>query len=362
MHARFFFAALADQRYCKAPFLRHRRGRVPEMADNVMGARVRDLSPACVLFFLAPAIGELLSSSAPPSKFFNPPFFLVQAVLYGGGAIIVREITCRWNRGWPTVLALGAAYAIVEEGLMMKSFFDPLWKGLGPYGAYGRWLGVNWVWSLGLTIWHAVISISIPILLVNLIFPARRSMPWLSQRALGLLSVLFVEDVLYGALYFTQYRPPPVPYASAACAVVMLCLIARRLPRPTPRPGDAKPAHPFWFALTGFLTALGMLWIPHSLPSRGVHPLWVMAAIVGLVASAGWLILKMSGKGVAFPPSHQLAVATGVLLPYILLAPVWEFVAARSGNMTGMTAVAGLAVVFLFWIARRIRTRYKPSS
>jgi hypothetical protein len=29
-------------------------------------------SPAVVLFLLAPAIGKLLSSSMPPSKFFNP--------------------------------------------------------------------------------------------------------------------------------------------------------------------------------------------------------------------------------------------------------------------------------------------------
>ena len=332
------------------------------MADDAMSARMRNLSPAWVLLFLSPAVGELLSSSAPPAKFFNPFFFLIVTVLYGGGAIIVRELACRWNRGWPTVLALGAAYAIVEEGIMMKSFFDPLWKGLGPYGAYGRWLGVNWVWSLGLTLWHAVVSISIPILLVNLIFPARRSRPWLSRRSLALLSVLFVADVLFGALYLTQYRPPAMTCASAACAVVILCLIAPRLPRPTPRPGDAKPAHPFWFALTGFVAALGLLLIPNTLPSRSVHPIWAMAAIVGLVASAGWLILKMSRKGTAFPPSHQLAMASGVLTLYILLAPLWEFVAARGGNMTGMTVVAVLTAVFLFWIARRIRTPSGPSS
>lgn len=74
------------------------------------------ISPALVLFFLSPVIAELLSGSSPPAEFFNPFSFLLLAVLYGGGAIIARELTHRWGRGWPTLLVLSAAYGIVEEG------------------------------------------------------------------------------------------------------------------------------------------------------------------------------------------------------------------------------------------------------
>ncbi len=48
-------------------------------------------NPALVLFFLSPAIGELLSGSSPPAEFFSP-FLPVLAVLYGGGAILSREL------------------------------------------------------------------------------------------------------------------------------------------------------------------------------------------------------------------------------------------------------------------------------
>ncbi len=52
-------------------------------------------SPAIVLFFLSPAIGELLSGSSPPKEFFNPVTLLLLALLYGSGAILCRELTLR---------------------------------------------------------------------------------------------------------------------------------------------------------------------------------------------------------------------------------------------------------------------------
>lgn len=55
--------------------------------------------PAWALLFLSPVVGELLSGSAPPVEFFNPMSMLVLVVLYGGGAVIIRELAFRWNKG-----------------------------------------------------------------------------------------------------------------------------------------------------------------------------------------------------------------------------------------------------------------------
>ena len=46
---------------------------------------------------------------------------------------------------------------------MVKSWFDPHWVDLGIFGSYGRLAGVNWVWAAGLTIYHAIYSIGLPI-------------------------------------------------------------------------------------------------------------------------------------------------------------------------------------------------------
>jgi len=57
---------------------------------------MKKLWPPVVLFFLAPIIGELLSGSAPPAEFFSPVGLPVLTILYGGGAILIREIVIRW--------------------------------------------------------------------------------------------------------------------------------------------------------------------------------------------------------------------------------------------------------------------------
>jgi len=45
--------------------------------------------------------------------------------LYGSGALVIRELRVRWNKGIGTTLLLGSAYAMIEEGLMVASFFNP---------------------------------------------------------------------------------------------------------------------------------------------------------------------------------------------------------------------------------------------
>jgi hypothetical protein len=85
----------------------------------------KTLSPALVLFFLAPVIPELLTGSTPLANFLNPFGFALLVGLYGSGAVVARELTYRWGKGWPTLLSLGAAYGIIEEGLMVRSFFSP---------------------------------------------------------------------------------------------------------------------------------------------------------------------------------------------------------------------------------------------
>lgn len=67
--------------------------------------------------------GELFCGSSPPRRFFHPGTFLMLAVLYGGGALLAREYTLLWKKDWRSLLLLGVAYAIAEEGLRCKSLF-----------------------------------------------------------------------------------------------------------------------------------------------------------------------------------------------------------------------------------------------
>ncbi|NJD77367.1 MAG: hypothetical protein FIB08_09780 [Candidatus Methanoperedens sp.] len=315
------------------------------------------LSPALVLFFLSPMVGELLSGSSPPAEFFNPVVFLLLAALYGSGAIIARELTFRWGKGWATLLVLGAAYGIIEEGLMVKSFFDPGWIDLGILGSYGRWAGINWVWSLQLTIYHTVFSIAIPILLAGLMFPMRQSEPWVSTRTFRKLCILMVAVVIFGFLFITPYRPPLVHYLLTIIIVSGLIKLARRLPDTLFIPKNISVPSSRWFVVAGFLSTFSFFFISWSLPNTGLHPLLTILLVIGPVILVSLKVLKMSGNGAAWSKRHQLALASGALGFFILLAPLQELDKNRPDNTGGMTLVGIVAALFLIWMAGRVKEK-----
>jgi len=314
------------------------------------------LPPALALLFLSPVIGELLSGSAPPAEFFQPIGFVMLAVLYGGGAILARELTHRWDKSWPTLLVLGAAYGVAEEGLMCKSFFDPAWMDLGPLGSYGRWVGVNWVWAAELTMYHAVFSIAIPVMLVSLMFPMHCQRTWVSPRKLCGLFSLWLINGIFIFLFISPYRPPAFHYVTAIVVTIGLCMLARWLPRPMPicQERSKKVAHPIWFLLVGFVGTLALFFLVWVVPRTGIHPLLTMGLMVCLVTLVGWIVLRLSGSG-ALSQKYQLALSSGALGFFILLAPLQELDKNRTDNTKGMIFVGLAAAVFLLWIARRLK-------
>lgn len=320
------------------------------------------LPPAIVLFVLSPAIGELLSGSSPPVEFFSPFTFILLAALYGGGAILVRELTLSWRKGWLSVFALGAAYGIVEEGIMCKSFFDPNWPDLGPLGTYGRWLGVNWVWAQGLTVYHAVFSIAIPILLVELAYPNERDKPWVSMEWLRVVGLLFVLDVLFGFCCFPKpeapYYPPPFHIVATVAAVVALIWLARKLPENLPVPLSSRVAPAGKFMLLGFTATLTFFLVFWGLPNMKLPPLATMGlGVLVLMISARYALL-WSGNGHKWTDIHKWAIASGALGFFILLAPLQELSnPTRPDNTAGMSLVGLVALMGLLWLRKQIIRR-----
>jgi hypothetical protein len=91
-------------------------------------AFARRIAPAVLLTVLAPIVAEFLLGD-----FSIRSLNLVLALLplYGGGALLIREVARRTRRGWPTILLLGAAYSLLEEGGLTQSLFNPNYVGNG---------------------------------------------------------------------------------------------------------------------------------------------------------------------------------------------------------------------------------------
>src|SRR6516162_6523500 len=110
-----------------------------------------------LLLFLPSYCGELLSGSSPPNEYFQPLTLLSHVSLYGGGTLLIRELTVRWHLRWSQIF-LALAYGVLEEGLCCKSFFDPTWKDLGGLANYANFGGVQWAWALLLITFQMTIS------------------------------------------------------------------------------------------------------------------------------------------------------------------------------------------------------------
>src|ERR1035441_3859707 len=97
--------------------------------------------PVLTLAFFYPFIAEIVFGATPLSRIASlPPLIL----LYGGGAVFIRELARRAARPWTAILCLGAAYGLVEEGLVMQTFFSPDLFGAAACGArFGSQLGMG---------------------------------------------------------------------------------------------------------------------------------------------------------------------------------------------------------------------------
>lgn len=63
---------------------------------------MKRISPVVILFILPVVISEFLTGSTPLTTFIvNPVLIFIQLAFYGSLAIVARELTLRWQKGWP---------------------------------------------------------------------------------------------------------------------------------------------------------------------------------------------------------------------------------------------------------------------
>src|SRR3569833_3434098 len=93
----------------------------PERAV-IRNKRKRGIWPALGLFITAPLVAEFLLGNLPIKLL---AALIILTPLYGDGAFLIRELARRTGRGWPSILLLGMAYAIVEEANTTQTHNNP---------------------------------------------------------------------------------------------------------------------------------------------------------------------------------------------------------------------------------------------
>jgi hypothetical protein len=307
--------------------------------------------PLLFLLFLTPGIPEYLSASSQltllvisPLLFFG--LLLANLGLYGSGIILIREAMIRWKKGWASVFLLGVAYGIVEEGLALWTLFNPLAQPVGNLGFYGHWLGVNWVWTVGLLIFHSVYSIGLPIFLFGLVFPELKHKSLVSEAGITLSIVgLTLDSIVLFALesfIYGPYNPGAGLMIFSGLVVTIFVLAARKLP------GDflkIKLSQPKWsprkFAIVGALLFPATLLAGGIAAGASIPP--EIPMVVDVIFAMVILTRAFNSMGASNNQEQKVAFGIGLLFPIVVFGLIASI---ALGNL--LIVVADLFVV-LFW-------------
>ena len=317
---------------------------------------IRPRLPVLALLLLAPTIPELLTGSTPVSNLvLDPPAFAIGFLgivgLYGTGALLIREFVVRFHKGWASVLLLGAAYGIAEEGVAVHTFFEPAGRPpVGALGWYGHAFGVNWLWALGLTAFHAVYSIALPILLTQLWFPEVKSVRWMDRGAVGLVAAIYVFVVALFA-FLVGYGPSPALLALLLAIIAALIGLAYLVPADLlkARPGPPRIGR-VGLVLDGalFFVAWTLVLV---LSGAGGHVPAVVAGALFVVIALGALFLLLTRLGTEQLDRSKFYFATGMLGVLFVWDILVEF------TVPGILLVSALFAYLLYRLGRTIRAR-----
>jgi len=320
---------------------------------------IRPRLPVLALLLFTPTIPELLTGSTPISELvYNPPGFvigyLLDVALYGGGALLIREFAVQYRKGWASILLLGAAYGIAEEGFEVHTFFLPSGPPVNAFATYGHAFGVNWLWALGLASFHATYSIALPILLTQLWFPAVKNVRWLDRGSLGLVAGLFLLEVV-GFGLIVPHGPSPAVAAFFLGVAATLIALAWWAPANllAPRPGPARLGR-LGLGLAG--TLFWLAWLILLFFAALHSPPAIVAAAFFVLVNLGTLALLLRTVGTVDLERSKYYFATGMLLALLPWDIIIEFA------VPGILVVLAVVLYFQYRLGQRLAARSIGSS
>ena len=312
----------------------------------------RRIAPALVLVFLAPFVGEVLLGNTPLRLI---GAYLLVLPMYGFGALFIRELSRRTGRGWPTILILGVAYGVVEEGLGDMSLFNPNFLGQHLL-SYGNLFGIGWPWWFFVLTLHAVWSIGVSIALAEALFARHGPYPWLGRTGLVVSGVVFgLGVVLVHFVGGEGYKLSAGELVLSLVLVAVLTAVAFLLPRRrVTQPAGPQQAPSPWvaggtaFVLTGAFMSVTRL--AYTLKLSAVVLILVYFLLYGLAVLAVWRWSRRIG----WNAEHRFALAAGALLTYAW----YGFVQAPHDalDLVGQAIFALLALGVLILAGRQVRT------
>jgi hypothetical protein len=320
---------------------------------------IRRVAPAIGLFFVAPLVAEYLLGDI-PIKMLGA--LVILAPMYGGGALLIREVVRRTGRGWPTIFVLAFAYAVFEEAFTTQTLFNPDYLHLNMHllqPAYIPALGIGAWWTIFVLTLHTVWSISVSIGLVEALVPDRATAPWLGGIGLTVIGILFVLAAIASTRFEIKqdhFVASKAQFAWSAVVCVVAILAAFRLPVRAPHCTSGETPSP-WLVGAAALVASSIFMV--------VPPAWGWRAVGVYVFLDLTVIVTVSvfSHREGWNAQHRLALAGGAALAYAWHAFIQQPAVGKglTGVRIGNAIFAAALIILLVIAVRRIASQPDPS-
>jgi hypothetical protein len=308
--------------------------------------------PAIALFVMAPLIAEFVPGNMSISMLGT---LAVLAPLYGGGALLIREMVRRSQRGWISIVVLALAYGVLEEGIVMQSLFNLNFLGLNQHllaPAHLSSLGMGGWWTVYVLTLHTVWSITVPIALTEALAPKRSREPWLNGVGLLVVILSFLADCVLITISTVQRDPVHFvasgrQIGAAILAMAIIVVIAFRMPAlKGTGEGRAAPT-PMTAGAAAFVAGSLSLLIP---PRWGWVAVCLYFALDSVVIAIilTWSTVRDWGIG------HRLGLSAGAAAAYAAHAFMAVPVAGNPSRVGNVVFALGLLVVV---VVAAVRTR-----
>lgn len=330
----------------------------------------RRLWPILAVYFGAPVCAEYLQAylSLTGNAFELLVGLLFLGPLYGGAALLIREVAVRTGRGWRGVLLLAAAFGVTMPGLIDLALQGehrpdaPYWEELRRPTLIEP-LGLAVHPTLGWITGHVLMSVGAPLALLYALAPAQRRRPLLGRPGLAVVTALATVAAVLVHLDGRQmygYAPGPTQVVGVSLLVLALTALAfSRWGRPVASRRSVRTVPPVAILLGGLVGKLAIDLLP---------PTWAGAAGLAAVLSAGLTVIHRLATSCKWGAREIGLLAAAAIIGGTLtgfLTPTPEGVAAASKyaqNIVLLTFAAGLTVVVYRATATALPRGTEPSA
>jgi len=315
----------------------------PAAGTNTSTAFRRSIGAAIALFFTAPLVAEFLLGNLPIKMLVA---LVALAPMYGGGALLIRELVRRAGRGWPSILLLGAAYTLVEEGFVTQSLFNPDYLKMQMHLLDHAWISALHIsawWTLFMFNLHTFWSVSVSIALIEALVPSRAGQPWLGRLGDSIVALLFLVGCAACTgitLKGDRFVSSPVQFICAGVACLGFIVAAFLIPRRGSGASSGAVPSAWITGVVALALGLGVMFTPAA---------WNWGAFAAILAIdvAFLIFVGLLSRRTAWTALHTFSLGAGGALAYGLHAFIERPVfgggfAARVGNVIFLAAAVAV--------------------